>query len=643
MKKQLNLFLIVLLVCLIYGCGSGSTSPSTSNNIVQIIKLNFNNVKIANQTVSYGDNAATTLFNNVFGGYSESDGTTQLFEQANNSNTKSIYNFDTFNQINLAPSVSAYNILYKTPTFQLKSGAKPISTTVSGLIIIPNGIKIKGVVLYFHGTFLGKNEVPSCLGDPLSGTNEVASNLPTYCHITALDSLGALTFMNLSHIFASHGYAVVAPDYLGKGYDYNNVEPYVTFPDINVLTAFNMFPALRTILARDYKMSPNKELPLYITGISEGGGFALDAAKLVDNGQYAPLLDGSNIKLKITSPQDGAYSMPDQVNFELANLNDGFTNCAESPSYSCGLTNMMNSADTSLTSAVQTMNKWRIGSALYAAGDKPTLMAYTLTAINYYVFNNSNAGYDDVMNHNFWSHVQLDDGTIATLYDLFSGVLGSKYTGSQIAAAITNNASLINNYNPSNSVNINFYYDNGILFTQPIQTQPLGQNNSVSLFANANTLQNSEFTEIFANASTYNWHALHPINFINLQYDSVVAPLNYLQAYSCMKNGISYTDNINSSVGNCDSSSASPSAVAQTEIPNFPITNSIDQLSPINIITNTVNSNANSKFWTNQLLTIPPLYSPIDHQWFIVLGNIIALCTFENNYNNGINSGYCPN
>ncbi len=58
---------------------------------------------------------------------------------------------------------------------------------------------------------------------------------------------------------------------------------------------------------------------------------------------------------------------------------------------------------------------------------------------------------------------------------------------------------------------------------------------------------------------------------------------------------------------------------------------------------NPANPNAISKFWVKSPFSVGPAAIPIDHTFFRQQGNIVALCTFENQLQKRINSGICPN
>lgn len=641
--------------------GGGNSSPTTSANYGQLISE-------SQQLFAGLPNIPISVLNPITlqaGDYVESEDYT--YATANVMNTQESYNYDvqSISNFALANAVSAYAIQYKTPGQNADTDPAQVVRNASGLIIVPRNTQIRGVVVYFHPTTFGKNQVPSCIYG--------STTMPDYCKKpTADDKTGVGTFAMLSSIFASRGFVVVAPDYLGQGSDWNNVHPYVAYPEANVLSAFNMLPAMNQILKQN-NINESSVLPLLITGYSEGGGYALKASQMAQN-DYAGFIAQNGLKLAMTSPQEGAYSLKDQMNFAFADLNDGVFNCADvtTPGFQCGLSPAMESDNVTINPIVKQANNWNIGSATYAAAAKPALTSYVLTAAMYYSFHNLTTAYNFSMNNAFWSDVKMPDGTIATLYQLYSGIYGQKYSGSQISNSIVANTMTINSYDFIESYDINLYLTdpifaliqyakpdatNPLLFQIPEQIQVigLGKRNQGTLFINQGITTNPDFQKILVNGSTYNWHTNSPINFIHMNYDSAVTVLNTYQAYSCMKYGRSFagTDTLVASSAPC-STNASEQMIGMTDIQNFQITNNLEQLGTSDIINDgdpsQINEQAISKFWAPLAIPIESQYeivksftgTPFDHGDMFVLGSIIALCTFENQLESGANSGICP-
>lgn len=627
--------------------GGGSSGPTTSANYGGIISESAQNIGV------YSNIAKTlypiTLQAGNFATISGASFTESDYQTANKLNSATAFNFAPFAPITTNPgyfkagSVAAYAIQYATPGQNATSDPAQIVRTASGLIIIPKNITPRGVVVYFHPTTFGKNQVPSCLGPVATGAGNMSANIPSYCNVTSLDNTGAATFAMLSSIFAARGFVVVAPDYVGQGVDYNNVHPYVVYPDNNVWAAFNMFPAMRKILAEN-NIPSSLNLPLLITGYSEGGGYALDASRIAQT-SAADLLAKNNLTLKITSPQEGAYSLVDQMNFAFNNNNDGAFNCSSNPSYDCGNVDMMQEQPSmDVTESVATMNNWNIVSAPNAAGYKPALTSYVLTAAMYYSFHNISGAYNYAMNPAFWSGINMavvGGSGLANLYQLYSGVYGSVYTGTQISGAIVANTFTVNNYDPISSPTLTVFSPFGGV-KAPFPANHYGTNSAGTLFINQGVSTDPQFKQILAGGSTYNWHTNSPINLIHMVYDSAVTVINSHQAYSCMKNGVDFigSGGMVSSAGVC-TTQGSGNMIESTIIQNFQLTNNYFQLLPLED-DDTANSFANSQFWTKNQADAS-LGTPYDHADMFVQGSIAALCTFENQLASGSNSGVCPN
>lgn len=146
--------------------------------------------------------------------------------------------------------VTFQKIQYQT-TVPLPKG--PQTFSVSGGLLLPSGItlsQLKGVVVYFHGTTFSKAGVGSNFSD--SETQLCAQ------------------------VLGSQGYAVVIPDYVGQGDDWQNVHPYVLYPEVSAQTATDMLSACKDEILDFYGASaPPASLKLFSAGYSEGGAYSL--------------------------------------------------------------------------------------------------------------------------------------------------------------------------------------------------------------------------------------------------------------------------------------------------------------------------------------------------------------------------------
>jgi hypothetical protein len=177
-------------------------------------------------------------------------------------------------------NVDAFKITYGA----INVGGTPV--TVSGGIDIPElpPSAIRGIILYFHGTTIQRSNIPSNF-------------------ITADNPGGNYQGILLAGLWASQGYVVVMPDYIGLGDDTTNPHPYVAYPEENAQSALAMVKAARAALKDQVK----GKLPLFINGYSEGGAYALEAGHLMQNNpRYAEAL---KVKLADVVPMSGAFDL----------------------------------------------------------------------------------------------------------------------------------------------------------------------------------------------------------------------------------------------------------------------------------------------------------------------------------------------
>ncbi|MCX7634663.1 MAG: S9 family peptidase [Syntrophales bacterium] len=157
------------------------------------------------------------------------------------------------------------------------------SFQVSGGLMMPQGIaggQLKGVVVYFHGTSFNKSMV---------GSNYVTNGE---------------TRLN-AQVFASQGYIVLIPDYVGQGDDWQDVHPYVLYPRVSVKTAIDMLAAVAPLIKAQYQLSDDSVLKLFSAGYSEGGAYSLWFAIILnDNPSILPNL----YQFKHAVGMEGAYN-----------------------------------------------------------------------------------------------------------------------------------------------------------------------------------------------------------------------------------------------------------------------------------------------------------------------------------------------
>jgi pimeloyl-ACP methyl ester carboxylesterase len=179
-----------------------------------------------------------------------------------------------FKEIEPSGSVGRDIALYKV----IYGSRAPSGRTVplSGLVAIPVGGAPKGLVIYFHATTANRENVPSRF---------TVNQGPEEAELAVL-------------AFASAGYAVAAPDYLGLG-DHHGVHPY-PFGDTNCWSGIDLILPARDLAKKvNAPIGPN----LYVSGYSEGGGVAMWAARRLQD------FNDPNRKLTAAAPLSGAYDL----------------------------------------------------------------------------------------------------------------------------------------------------------------------------------------------------------------------------------------------------------------------------------------------------------------------------------------------
>ena len=278
------------------GCGGGNHSP-VSSPVASAEAPPFNTGAgegslVGTPTVLTYATATTSTQAGLDSFYSQTICPSELTPQNCATNQASLDTAD-FGNFNLAANPIGDNSLGIKQVDAVKIDYTAINidqsaVTVSGGIAIPHvaSAQLKGLILYFHGTTTQRTNVPSnfaAIGPDSTYTD------------------GTL----LAAVWASQGYVVVMPDYIGLGDDTGHTHPYVVYPGQNAQSGLAMVKAARALLTESYQV--NGLLPLYITGYSEGGAYALEAGHLMQNNAgYASQL---NVQLKKVAPLSGFFDL----------------------------------------------------------------------------------------------------------------------------------------------------------------------------------------------------------------------------------------------------------------------------------------------------------------------------------------------
>jgi hypothetical protein len=181
---------------------------------------------------------------------------------------------DLANEISFNYDVEAIKIVYNT------IDTRDSATIASGILLIPKDAgKSLPLLSYQHGTILKKDAVPS----RLKGSYEVGL------------------------IFATEGYVVACPDYLGMG-DGTKMHPYMHAKSEATAT-IDMLRAAR-IVCKNRGITLNDQL--FLIGYSQGGHATMAALKMIEE-HYS-----SEFNVTACSPMAGPYDMSGvQLNFML--------------------------------------------------------------------------------------------------------------------------------------------------------------------------------------------------------------------------------------------------------------------------------------------------------------------------------------
>jgi hypothetical protein len=167
--------------------------------------------------------------------------------------------------------------LYKVRYNSLENGK---SVVVTGLVALPRGGAPKGLVVFNHGTTQDRKLSPSRLT-----ANE------TGAHASEAESAVLA--------FASGGYAVAMPDYLGLGDHKGGAHPYPLLTE-NSRSAIDLIAPAREI-ARSHNISIGSDL--FVTGYSEGGGVAMALVRDLEQ------MSGPIYQLTGAAPLAGPYDL----------------------------------------------------------------------------------------------------------------------------------------------------------------------------------------------------------------------------------------------------------------------------------------------------------------------------------------------
>lgn len=472
--------------------------------------------------------------------------------------------------------IQPFRIKYRSTgaPYQFAGGANN-PQIVSAAVFVPKlasgepipASKIKGVLLYFHPTVLSKGGVPSDFDGDLTPNNDA-----TAIQANAITALAEDVI--LAAIYATQGYIVVVPDYIGQGANWQEQHPYILFPQANAQTGLDALKATRTALSAINISLPNPA-NLYISSYSEGGSYALWASKLAQS-TYADFLSNNGFRLRRTVGVSGAYDLTG------ATLNFGFANANNSPDPTINLWNISPGLITPPPFATdpQVLAGAKATAAIDLAVAKTSLSGYVLTALAYY---NSSFAALAVLAPTYSQMKTCLDWMVTTAtgsypsngnivpqlayvscllpYDLAALYNTPGLTQSQIAnqsfAAAT-----------AYPIGTNEFLVGGKTFKALTDSLAFGYtNNSIGSFIQPGVMNDPAITPFFSRGNIQSWVTTSPIDILFLNYDSTVSNINSLEACGDLSSGAFFPGHQPGYVGGVKQLSA-PGMVQCTNLAN---------------------------------------------------------------------------
>ena len=161
-----------------------------------------------------------------------------------------------------AGSTSIYDVLYYKVIYKTEYMGRIIDA--SGLLLLPENVKNCRLVAYFHGTQI-----------PIGGLAGENNQIPSFYRG---ESENFIEVRNVGLCWASAGYAVFMPDYVGYGVSSKEEHPYNYFPEMFKSNIDGLL-AVKSFLVEQGYTSCEK---LFLAGWSQGAGASLSAHKYIE-------------------------------------------------------------------------------------------------------------------------------------------------------------------------------------------------------------------------------------------------------------------------------------------------------------------------------------------------------------------------
>lgn len=162
--------------------------------------------------------------------------------------------------------IARYDVTYYVIRYRTDYMGKSVDS--EGLLLIPEGVDSVRLLAYFHGTIVPlemfgiRNQVPSFYRGQKEGFYET---------------------INLGFSFATAGYTVFIPDYIGYGITSDREHPYVYYPELFKANIDGLIASQEFLKQSGFSEAGR----LFLTGVSQGGGASLSAHRYIQENYAA--------------------------------------------------------------------------------------------------------------------------------------------------------------------------------------------------------------------------------------------------------------------------------------------------------------------------------------------------------------------
>lgn len=216
-----------------------------------------------------------------------------LIESSNNGHLSASEIADKIDKFD-AHNIVIHGVTYYSITYRTIYQGKQVDSR--GLLLVPDDVDTTYLISYFHGT-----HVPLNLGEFYSANMETPSNYKG-------EGDHFLETRNIALAWASAGFTVFLPDYIGFGLTADKEHPYLAYDELFKANIDGLL-ATKSFINQNGSFYDNR---IFLSGWSQGGGACLSAHKFIQE-QYP-----SEFTVTASAGLAGPYNMKGFIDEILA-------------------------------------------------------------------------------------------------------------------------------------------------------------------------------------------------------------------------------------------------------------------------------------------------------------------------------------